>query len=161
MIRKHNMRKLPDKAIFTNFTGSIVTSIIFVLFVIFVMSGLRIQSGKADLTFWFFLIFLLVVGLILGYAIAWVRLFTYTLEENEIKVEHGVISKSYDAIPYSRIQNVGLERGLLERMVGLTTVDIQTAGSSVHGSAEGKIPGITKQSAEKLRAEIMERVRDS
>jgi len=144
------MRKLPDKAVLTNFTGNVVMVLIFVLFLVV---GL--------LPFWLLLLFLLLAGLILGYAIAWVNLFAYTLEENEIKIEHGVINKSFDSIPYSRIQNVGLERSLLERMVGLTTVDIQTAGSSVHGSAEGEIPGVTKKSAEKLREEIMERVRDS
>ena len=74
----------------------------------------------------------------------------------------GVINKKYVSIPYSRIQNVDINRGLLERMFGLSTLKIQTAGASATTSlgsrgAEGVLPGLSQEVAEQLRGELIAR----
>jgi len=94
----------------------------------------------------------------LGYPVLWVHLFRYQLDDEEIVIEKGVIAKSYDAIPYDRVQNIGIERNLLARMLGISVVHIQTAGShSDPVKAEGVLPGVPKQVGEHLREEIINR----
>jgi len=74
------------------------------------------------------------------------------LGEERITITSGVIGKRVVNIPYERIQNVNIWRGVLDRMFGLYSVQIETAGGfGVRGTggygsrmtAEGEILGIT------------------
>lgn len=99
----------------------------------------------------------------------WARLsyhyYRYTLAEEGFKKEYGVISKKYVTIPYSRIQNVDIYRGIWARILGLSDLHIQTAGmsgsNSAGVSAEGRLPGLSREVAEKVREELITRARQS
>lgn len=54
----------------------------------------------------------------------------YELTGEAIKIERGVIWKHYVSIPYERVQNVDIARGPLARILGLSDLQIQTAGYS-------------------------------
>jgi uncharacterized membrane protein YdbT with pleckstrin-like domain len=79
--------------------------------------------------------------------------FTYQLTETDIIVREGVITRKSTVIPYSKIQDITTERNFVERMLGLATLEIETAGSSRIAS-ETRIPGIANKDA--LIEEIME-----
>jgi uncharacterized membrane protein YdbT with pleckstrin-like domain len=162
------MRKLSDKAIISNSVGTIVSTLLFVGFAVFFVFASISDSGDEGADVSALPLELIVIGLVvaallaIGYSVLWVRLFGYELADQEVKIEKGVISKSYDSIPYSRIQNVGIERSLLERILGISTLQIHTAGHSGQGSgAEGNIPGVEKDGAEEVRESIMEKARGS
>ncbi len=93
--------------------------------------------------------------------------YRYELSENGFKSEQGVLSKKYVTIPYDRIQNVDIHRSILSRVLGLSDIQIQTAGTSGvsmgrwGGGSEGRLPGIAKEDAEKLRDELIERAKNS
>lgn len=94
------------------------------------------------------------------------KFYKYELREDGFRKEHGVIWKKYVHIPYERIQNVDIYRGILARLLGLSDLQIQTAGmSSVTGSygagSEGRLLGVTKEEAERLRDELIRRARGS
>ncbi len=86
--------------------------------------------------------------------------FIYSVDESGFIKEYGVISKSQSAIPYDRIQNVNITRGLADRLLGLARIDIETAGTSSskvkdiiggsYSSAEGHLPGLTLKQAKKV-----------
>ncbi len=88
----------------------------------------------------------------------------YELKTKEVTLEMGVIRKIYKSIPYTRVQNVELHRGIIARMLGFSTIIIQTAGYSGGGSsqgrsgAEGSIPGVSTKEAEKIRTFIMKKI---
>lgn len=107
---------------------------------------------------WFFLLVLLVICFGLNYL--WAKLvynnWKYEFTESGVKVEKGVISKDYISIPYDRIQNVDIRRGILERMLGLSTLQIQTAGE-ISGGSEGRLPGLGVETAEEIRERLSER----
>lgn len=154
------MRSLSGKAVITHAIGRVLMSLLVIGGVVFMLfgEGSPVEGGVP--TGW--VAFAAVVGVILaiGYSVLWVKLFGYKLDDDEVRIERGVISKSYDSIPYARIQNVGIERSLLERILGISTVNIQTAGSTSHQmSAEGNIPGVGKQVAEQVREAIMDQSR--
>ena len=93
------------------------------------------------------------------------RFYRYEFTENAVKKEHGVIWKKYVSIPYDRVQNVDIHRGVVARLLGLSDLQIQTAGGITAGSygafAEGRLPGIAKDEAERLREELVQRVQKS
>jgi len=105
------------------------------------------------------------VSLILLYA--WARLtyyfYRYELTENGFRKELGVIWKKYVTIPYDRIQNVDIYRGVWARVLGLSDLHIQTAGLSATGKygagTEGRLPGLAKADAEALRDELIRRAK--
>lgn len=92
------------------------------------------------------------------------KYYRYELTEDGFKKEYGVIYKRYVTIPYDRVQNVDIFRGILARFFGLSDLQIQTAGSSTPGgykSVEGRLPGLTKEAAEQLRDELIKRAKTS
>lgn len=96
------------------------------------------------------------------FAYVWARLsvyyYRYELTEAVFKKEYGVIYKRYVSIPYERVQNVDIGRGLVARILGLSTLVIQTAGMSGTARSEGVLPGLLKEIAEELREEIINKV---
>ena len=91
------------------------------------------------------------------------RFWRYQLTEDAVKIEKGVIWKKYISIPYERVQNVDIYRGILARILGLSDLHIQTAGYSGyrrHGiGTEGRLPGLDPQIAEQLREELIKKVK--
>lgn len=87
--------------------------------------------------------------------------YRYELVVNGFRKESGIIWKSYVTIPYDRIQNVDIYRGIWARILGLSDLQIQTAGFSAvrRGgmSVEGRLPGLAKEVAEELRDELIKR----
>lgn len=75
----------------------------------------------------------------------------FKLDEDHFYREHGVFKKVNSMVPYVRIQHIDTNRGPLERLIGLSTVRIYTAGSK---GADIKIPGLEKQRAEKIQEEL-------
>lgn len=109
---------------------------------------------------------LVVLWIIIASGISWIwakfhyRFYLYELHESGFRKERGIIAKQYVTIPYERIQNVDINRTFLERVLGLSSLSIQTAGASSVG-AEGKLPGISREVAEQLRDELVKRSRQS
>lgn len=99
----------------------------------------------------------------------WARLsykfYKYELREDGFRKESGIIWKKYTTIPYGRIQNVEIYRGLVARILGLSDLHIQTAGGVAqprYGAfSEGRLPGLSREDAEKMRDELVKRVRQN
>jgi len=88
----------------------------------------------------------------------------YEFTNRGLKLERGIIWKRYSNIPYERIQNVDIHRGILARMLGFSTIDIQTAGYSGYGhrggkpKSEGHIPAVSISKGEKIREKVMKNI---
>ena len=87
----------------------------------------------------------------------------YEFIDSNLKIERGIIWKRYSNVPYERVQNVDITRGILARIFGFSTVNIQTAGFSGNVSngrmiSEGYIPAVDVNSAEKIRDFIMNKI---
>lgn len=107
-----------------------------------------------------FLLFLLVFvsGPIYAYHHVEYRSFTYELAATEIVIRSGVLTRHTTVIPYNRIQNVNTMRTVLERLLGLASLEIETAGTNVSAS-EGILPGVRDK--DKLVHEILSHVEHS
>ncbi len=121
--------------------------------------------GKFLLSFIGFLVVTLIVLLII--LEVWVRMaynrWFYEFTDSNLKQERGVIWKTYSNVPYERVQNVDINRGIIARMFGFSTLSIQTAGYSGavrgrYGSAEGYIPAVGIDEAEAIRDFLMKKL---
>ncbi len=79
----------------------------------------------------------------------YVSSFKYKLTNSAIEIRQGVFTKNKVTIPYSRVQNINVVNGIFDRIFGLYTVLIETAGiSGVQaqggkiGRPEGYLPGL-------------------
>jgi membrane protein YdbS with pleckstrin-like domain len=88
----------------------------------------------------------------------------YELTQDSLKIEKGVIIKKYKSIPYERVQNVDITRGIIARIFGFSTIDIQTAGYSAYaakggvGQSEGHLPALSIDQAERIRDFLMKKI---
>ncbi|MHA1413436.1 MAG: PH domain-containing protein [Promethearchaeota archaeon] len=76
--------------------------------------------------------------------------FSFEISRDSVIIRTGVFTRSKIIIPHSRIQNITITNGVFDRMYGLHTVKIETAGFSGTTSGgqgtpskpEGLIPGV-------------------
>lgn len=109
----------------------------------------------------------LVFGLSFVFAKLAYNNYLYELKPEGFYKESGVITKKYVTIPYERIQNVDINRGILARVLGLSDLQIQTAGMSAsfgrYGAygvgAEGRLPGVSEAEAREIRDELIKRAK--
>ncbi|MED0688104.1 PH domain-containing protein [Anoxybacillus ayderensis] len=75
---------------------------------------------------WLPLFLFLFYAMFAGY-MSWQR-FTYRLQENDMYIERGIFVKKKRYIPFERIQGISYSSGVLQRLVGVVQVHIETAG---------------------------------
>jgi membrane protein YdbS with pleckstrin-like domain len=112
------------------------------------------------------LLAVLAVGFIFLISGVWALLYNasyaYDLTDAGFQVRSGVLFKKLTTIPYDRIQNVDVYQGPLLTMFGLRELRIQTAGSVVASKwnqSEGTVTGLSPETTERLRSELLSRSR--
>lgn len=92
---------------------------------------------------------ILLVALAIG-AIALLRywFFRFRLEEDRVLIHQGVLKRTALDLPFDRIQGINVERSLVDRILGLVTIRLDTAGTIV---AEGRLPSVSGELADWLR----------
>lgn len=75
--------------------------------------------------------------------------FTYTIGEEEVLIQHGLVQRSRRSIPRGRIQDVSIERSPFARIFGLALVRIETGGGKAE---EAELDSVSLAEAERLRA---------
>lgn len=73
-----------------------------------------------------------VIVLAVTFLIAWIRrqVTTYTISSHRLTIRIGLLSKELHETRLERVQNVTTSQSLLERVLGIGTVDFDTAGSA-------------------------------
>lgn len=102
--------------------------------------GLGLWVGPA--VFGFFAL----IGVV--HAVLRYRVWEYEVREDALYLERGVITRVRTVVPYVRIQHVDASRGPVERLVGLASSVVYTAGSR---GADVTIPGLTADGADDLQ----------
>jgi len=92
---------------------------------------------------------LLVVGVI--HALLRYRNWRYEIREDSLYLERGVLTEVRTAVPLVRIQHVDSRRSALERLLGLASTVVYTAGSR---GADVRIPGLIPDDASALRERL-------
>ena len=100
----------------------------------------------------FIVLFSIVAGALVLFlviaAIQWLC-FRFRIEEDRLLIRKGIFRKTALDLPFERVQGINIERSLVDRILGLVTVTLDTSGSVL---AEGKLPSIRTELADCLRA---------
>jgi putative membrane protein len=148
--------------------GGFFIFLFFVFFFGMFLIPLSLEAGSGSLDFssliWIFVFIVLVL-------LIWIEVYTqmaynrwfYEFTGDQLRVEKGIVWKKYSNIPYQRVQNVDITRGIIARICGFSSVNIQTAGYSVPmnnrgGHSEGYIPAVDLKEAEKIREFLMKKI---
>src|SRR6056297_2505523 len=99
----------------------------------------------------------LVVGGVI-HAILRYRNWAYVVREDAIYLERGVFTQVRTEVPLVRIQHVDSRRSAFERLAGLASTVVYTAGSR---GADVTIPGLTPAEADGLRTRLKRLVIDT
>ena len=80
---------------------------------------------------WFTLFVLASVALVGGVLrfLDW-RMRTFSFDGEVLRVDHGVLSRNHRSLDVSRIQQVEIQRGAIQRVFGLAAIRVETAGSA-------------------------------
>jgi len=134
---------------------SILTKSIIYSFIVFMAELIMPVKFSENLGMFFGMTAVIVffIGLIISvtYPSFAYQFWRYDVNENEIFVEHGIITRISTTAPISRIQHIDIKQNLYERMTGLARLIIYTAGSK---GADIELPGLYLQYAQELRASL-------
>lgn len=89
------------------------------------------------------------LGLIIALALLppYYRSLRYLIFPDEVVVEVGIITKSVKHVPYRTVTNLQVARGPFDRLFGLGTLKIQTAGMSGQSGTEESLWGLEEVTA--------------
>lgn len=122
--------------------------------------GLQIFRGGFSLSgvaLWIVpgIVLFLFVSAIFG-VVSW-RRYTYRVEDDELRVEQGIINRSKRYIPVERIQAVDVVQGVLQRLFGVVSLRVETAGGG-GGRPEVSLMAVSRSDALELQQALSLRV---
>ena len=102
--------------------------------------------------FYFILIASVLLALFIIYSIvSWYR-YTYRIEDDELRIEYGILVRKKRFISTNRIHSINLTSGVIHRIFKLTKVEIETAGTGT--GSEASLAAVTLLEGEQLREEL-------
>jgi len=97
----------------------------------------------------------LIAGVV--YAVLRYRAWSFEIQEDGIYLTRGVIIQVKTLVPYVRLQHVDTQRGPIDRLLGLSSTVMYTAGTR---GADVLIPGLDHERAEQLQRELRDLILD-
>ncbi len=80
----------------------------------------------------------------------------YALGADQLRVAHGFMWHIDTIVPFVRVQHIDVGRGPVERMLGLATLTVHTAGNY---NSTVSLPGLSPATAEAMRDRIRAEIR--
>lgn len=88
----------------------------------------------------------------------WIKNLTYVVYDDRVSIHKGIVTKTVQNIPFRAITDFALVRTLYDRILGIGSIKIQTAGKSVQSASqyEGSLSGLSDYETlhNELRAKI-------
>ena len=118
-----------------------------------------------DFANWVIMAGILIIIIFIGFAILAARLeyghYAIIIDKDDFKVRRGVISEEEIGIPYRRIKEVVIKRGLSEEIWGVSKIVItilgEEEGQSFSKESVTTLPFIDKKIASEIQDQIIER----
>ncbi len=110
------------------------------------------SEGKA-LPFWIFWVFaaVVLVGVVVFSYLQWKNFFFY-IADDKFVIKQGVLRKEESLIPLERIQTVHIKRNIVQQILNLAALQLDTAGSS---KEEAQIPALHYGYATELKSLLL------
>lgn len=134
-----------------------IASIILVAF-ISMLSILSTLTIAAETLFFVVVIALSIIVLLVLVAVfsyLSYKRFLWEITDNDIHIYSGIIFKQQVHIPFQRVQSIDFQAGIIERILGIVKLKIETAGGAANKAT--LIPALKLNQAEALRSEVFAR----
>ncbi|MBD1382153.1 PH domain-containing protein [Metabacillus arenae] len=146
-----NQKRLHFASVLLNFFKQLKDFLIPMLIFFFV----NMANDMKSYSFYSFIAFgVILLAFIVISIMKWMK-FTYRIEEDEFRIEQGVIVTSKRYVPIERIQTINVSAGIIQQLFGLVKLQVETAGGA--HEAEIVLGAIRKDEADKIREHINER----
>ena len=86
----------------------------------------------------------------------WIKNLSYFIRDDRITIQSGILTKKEQNIPFRSITDFVLVRGPFDRILGIGTIKVQTAGQSAEGY-EGNLSGLLDYKP--LHADLREKLK--
>ena len=86
------------------------------------------------------------------------RRWGYAFTDRELHVAYGWLTRVHTVVPVARVQHIDVSQGPIERIAGVATLSLHTAGTE---NSLVVLPSITRQRAEEIRDAIRGRISDA
>jgi putative membrane protein len=120
-----------------------------------VVSGSSVLGGAVGQLIGVALVGVAVVLLVAYEVTYWTR-YEYALTADTFDIRSGVFRRRNREIPVDRIQNVDISRNVVQRLLGIAAVDLETAGG---GATEAAVRYVTFDEAKRLQRTLAARKR--
>lgn len=80
--------------------------------------------------------------------------FTFHIDDDELIIQKGLLQKERKSIPLDRIQSININQNIVQRILGIVSLEVETAGSK---AKELEIPGLDKFFASQFKDVLQER----
>lgn len=141
-------RQHPVAAITRSFElirGNLITIVVFLI----------LGTQREEFPFVWMFVGMFALLLVSG-VISWWR-FIYKVEEGELHIKRGLFVRKNLYLSSDRIQVIDFTAGIIQRMFGLVSVQIQTAGST---SREASLSAVTRADADELVFHLRKNIND-
>lgn len=118
----------------------------FLTFIIALLAG---QSGGEDSQFDATFLFIVLGAMLVWGVVSWFR-FMYYIKDGALWIEQGVFVRRQLYLPQERIQLIDFKSDFIQRMFGLVSLRVQTAG----GSQDTEISALNREEADWIRDEL-------
>ncbi len=129
----------------SKYVADTVAAIVVVVVAMVAMTAVRAAGGPVWIPIVGALVALALIGLAAVLQTMSIRHLGYLVREHDLSLRQGVIVRITSTIPYNRVQHVGVDRGPIERLYGLATLQLRSAGGVIG------ISGLTVDDANRLK----------
>jgi len=153
----------PDKKLYTKTVWVLLTVSAFILVgvsVVHTIIYIADWDPNAPPVIWIIAVIAVLVMWLIVYPIAilWIRNLSYLIQEDRVTIHKGILTKTHQNIPYRSVTDFILQRTLYDRILGIGSIRIQTAGQSQSATGyEGNMAGLVEY--EKLHNRLREKLR--
>jgi membrane protein YdbS with pleckstrin-like domain len=107
-------------------------------------------------------VFLVPALLIFAYLALWspprrYHAWGYWMDGEELRLRRGLWTRVHTLVPLDHVQHIDVSQGPVERALGICSLVLHTAGT-LHSQIV--VPGLTRDTAERMRDEIRARIRE-
>ena len=153
----------PDKKLYTKTVWILLTISAFILVgvsIIHMIMYIADADSNAPSIIWLIAAIAIHVMWVIVYPIAklWIRNLSFVIQEDRVTIHKGILTKTHQNIPYRSVTDFILQRSLYDRILGIGSIRIQTAGQSQPATGyEGNMAGLIEY--EKFHNQLREKLR--
>lgn len=127
-------------------------------------SGFGTDSGLTVITDFAILMLIFIFSYL--YSLAWVHFFDFNFDAEKGTIASGIIARQTKIIYYNRVQNININQGFMERILGIYSINIETAaaGNNIPNRSQARqyptVIGLSKENAERLKNFLIEKIKN-